>query len=292
MMKGNVKAMIPLMREKFTLLYEEIGSITKEKYKKVSSAPLREKRIFGLMTAHQVGHIPNLQISFTEDEQNFNKDTYLFKTISQDGISVDIDKEIYKQNGINEYERADISMEEDDHLIEPGTINQIEIFHKYLMSDLFKRHKDIQYDTCLNEENSKKTKKYYIIPLKLDKSCKDPNQLKYKIDNQMLEKVEKLCENGYKNEQEKIIDYLNTKGLVTDEERRKKLDKIILVKEDKPSNCYTFHKVLENLKEMPAEVVASAIRGKPENLNCKTGFELLYEAPTRFNCIKSFRSLL
>ena len=168
MMKGNVKAMIPLMREKFTLLYEEIGSITKEKYKKVSSAPLREKRIFGLMTAHQVGHIPNLQISFTEDEQNFNKDTYLFKTISQDGISVDINKEIYKQNGINEYERADISMEEDDHLIEPGTINQIEIFHKYLMSDLFKRHKDIQYDTCLNEENSKKTKKYYIIPLKLD----------------------------------------------------------------------------------------------------------------------------
>ena len=46
-------------------------------------------------------------------------------------------------------------------------------------------------------------------------------------------KFEKLCENGYKNEQEKIIDYLNTKGLVTDEERRKKLDKIILVKEDK-----------------------------------------------------------
>jgi hypothetical protein len=68
MMKGNVKAMIPLMREKFTLLYEEIGSVTKEKYKKIGSSTLREKRIFGIMTAHQVGHIPNLQISFTEDE--------------------------------------------------------------------------------------------------------------------------------------------------------------------------------------------------------------------------------
>jgi hypothetical protein len=52
MMKGNVKAMIPLMREKFTLLYEEIGSVTKEKYKKIGSSTLREKRIFGIMTAH------------------------------------------------------------------------------------------------------------------------------------------------------------------------------------------------------------------------------------------------
>lgn len=35
MIKGNVKAMVPLMREKFTLVYEEIGTVTKEKYKKV-----------------------------------------------------------------------------------------------------------------------------------------------------------------------------------------------------------------------------------------------------------------
>jgi hypothetical protein len=39
-------------------------------------------------------------------------------------------------------------------------------------------------------------------------------------------------------------------------------------------------------------VVAEAIKGKPENLNCKTGFELIFEAPTRFNCIKSFRDLI
>jgi hypothetical protein len=43
---------------------------------------------------------------------------------------------------------------------------------------------------------------------------------------------------------------------------------------------------------MPAEEVAEAIRGKPENLNCKNGFELIFEASTRFNCIKSFRDLL
>lgn len=70
------------------------------------------------------------------------------------------------------------------------------------------------------------------------------------------------------------------------------MNEIILVKEDKPSNCYTFHKVLENLKDMPAEEVATAIRGKPENLNCTNGFDFIFNAPTRFNCIKSFRQLL
>lgn len=80
-------------------------------------------------------------------------------------------------------------MEEEDQIIEPGTIDQIEIFHKYLISDLYKRHKDIQYNTCLSDENSSKTKKYYIVPLKIDKNTKDPNELNYKIDKKLLEKV-------------------------------------------------------------------------------------------------------
>jgi len=35
-----------------------------------------------------------------------------------------------------------------------------------------------------------------------------------------------------------------------------------------------------------------AIKGKPENLGCKTGFDLVFEASTRFNCIKSFRDVI
>lgn len=66
--KGNIKAMVPLMREKFALHYEDNGGVTKEKYKRVETVKLSEKRIFGILTKHQVGYIPNLQISFTEDE--------------------------------------------------------------------------------------------------------------------------------------------------------------------------------------------------------------------------------
>ena len=80
--------------------------------------------------------------------------------------------------------------------------------------------------------------------------------------------------------------------LKTDEERIEKLKGRILVKEDKPSNCYHFNRLLANLKKIAAEEVALAIKGKPEMLGCKTGHELIFEAPTRFNAIKSFRDLV
>ena len=38
--------------------------------------------------------------------------------------------------------------------------------------------------------------------------------------------------------------------------------------------------------------IAVAIRGKPVNLGCETGYQFVFEAQTRFNCINSFRQLL
>lgn len=49
---------------------------------------------------------------------------------------------------------------------------------------------------------------------------------------------------------------------------------------------------MENLREMPAEEFALAIKGKPENLNCKTAFDLLFNANTRFQSINSFREVV
>lgn len=58
--KGNIKAIIPLMREKFALHYEDNGGVSKEKYRRVETQKLNEKRIFGILTKYQVGFIPNL----------------------------------------------------------------------------------------------------------------------------------------------------------------------------------------------------------------------------------------
>jgi len=65
-----------------------------------------------------------------------------------------------------------------------------------------------------------------------------------------------------------------------------------LVTEGKPSNCYTFHQLLDDLKNRKPEEVVTAIRGKPENLQGKTGWDEIFKAPTRFNCIKCFRESL
>jgi hypothetical protein len=58
--QGNIKAMVPFMREKFALEYVEVGGIPRPRYKRISQQSLHEKRIFGIMTAKQVGHIPNV----------------------------------------------------------------------------------------------------------------------------------------------------------------------------------------------------------------------------------------
>ena len=63
----------------------------------------------------------------------------------------------------------------------------------------------------------------------------------------------------------------------------------MLVKENKPSNVYTFHQLLDNLKDRTPEEVVTAIRGKPEGLKGANGFEEIFEAPTRFKCLQAFR---
>ncbi len=70
------------------------------------------------------------------------------------------------------------------------------------------------------------------------------------------------------------------------------LDKLMLVKADKPNSCYTFYDMLTNLKSMRAEDLAIALKCSPESLNCKTAYELLYTKPTRFKSIIGYRELI
>lgn len=63
----------------------------------------------------------------------------------------------------------------------------------------------------------------------------------------------------------------------------------MMVKEDKIHSCYHFFELLENLKQMPAGKFAEAIKGKAEGLAADTAYDLLFNAPTRFKSIQSFR---
>lgn len=66
----------------------------------------------------------------------------------------------------------------------------------------------------------------------------------------------------------------------------------MLLKEDKKHRCYHYFDLLENLREMPADEFAKAIKGKGENLQSKTAFDLLFKDATHFKSIQSFRECL
>ena len=47
----------------------------------------------------------------------------MFKSLDPSGsISFNIEDEIYKQNGVNTYDRTDLKLEEEDQLVQPATI--------------------------------------------------------------------------------------------------------------------------------------------------------------------------
>ena len=79
---GNVKALIPLKRQRFNLEYDD-DNTCKARYKKEEPFFLQEKRIFGVMTRHQVGYNPPLKVCYTEegDDCKFIVDTYIFKSL-------------------------------------------------------------------------------------------------------------------------------------------------------------------------------------------------------------------
>lgn len=194
---GNLKAIVPLMREKFIPENVKIGNVDKPRKRKMGSEPLREKRIFGLFTARQVGHIPNLQTYFTEDQTVLNRDTYTFKPFlgGQTSVRIDLDSEIYKQTVVNDYRRSDIANDLVDNQVSPGTVHQIQVFHKWLISDLYSKQKVVDYAACMSGDHIQATKHYYIVPLKLVKppgGSDSSSQIEYEVDVKLLRKVEAL----------------------------------------------------------------------------------------------------
>ena len=91
MIYGNVKALIPLARERLRLEFYRRGENLQPKYRRGELVPLKESLIFGIVTRYQVGHIPSIDVCFTEDEQTFIRDTYLFKSLKSMGLQSKIE---------------------------------------------------------------------------------------------------------------------------------------------------------------------------------------------------------
>ena len=159
----------------------------------------------------------------------------------------------------------------------------MEAFHYTLFTDLYRREKTVNFEARPED------KKYYVVPLRMTQ--RQGSRVQYEIDRKLLAKVENLAKNGYLKSQPNILEWLSKKGhsLTETEAREKLLDKWMYVKGDKPNSCYTFVRLLANLKKMSAADLATELKCSTTELGCETGYELLYSAPTRFKSINGYR---
>jgi len=123
-------------------------------------------------------------------------------------VKINLVEEHYREKVVNEY----IPMEDDlfDFRIKNiCTVQQLEIFYRTLILDLYRRENSINYTIREN------------VPLRLTEPL--PGQLNekgdrviisYEVDTKLLQKTERLFLNGYKNEQRNIIEWLRGKGLL------------------------------------------------------------------------------
>ena len=207
MISGNIKALVPLFREK---LHSEDTTAHPHllKFQRGKLEPLREKRIFGVLTTRQVGYVPNVKVNFTVNEATFGQDTYAFKSLVQGPdqalAEVDLDDELYKEQVVNEYERNEID-EVDQCIKDICTVQQIQTFHRTLVRDLYRR--ELSVDFAKGVEHVEK--RYFLVPLKLRKETgAEKGVLRYEVDKKLLEKVEQLSLRGYKDCQPNIVEWL------------------------------------------------------------------------------------
>jgi hypothetical protein len=76
----NVKALIPFKREVVSL-DQQVDVNGKNQHRIRSRTFLSEDVVFGVLTPSQLGHMPHMDVCFTEDELEYSKDTYCFVSL-------------------------------------------------------------------------------------------------------------------------------------------------------------------------------------------------------------------
>lgn len=218
MIYGNVKALVPLCREKLKLEFDRKSE--RPRYRRGEMLPLNESLIFGIVTRSQVGHIPSVDISFTENESTFIRDSYVFKSLvssnlhkqqqlenvfnNSEHVDINVEKEIKHLREYGDYSHEAIKHEMVDQYVQVGTLEELETFHLFLMNDLYREEKAINFEEAFSQ-GREIDKKYYFVPLKLDTTS---SQLTYRIDRDLMKYVVQLNKNGYRASQVSVLEEL------------------------------------------------------------------------------------
>jgi hypothetical protein len=160
---GNIKAIIPLVRERLQVESDPENE-NQPRYRRGPLVPLREKVVFGILTRDQVGHIPSVDVCFTEDEETFLRDTYLFKSLvsaklydkpgkqdlfdNSESATLSLAAEIRNLREFGDYSQDYIANEMVTQFVQAGTLSEIEAFHEFLMRDLYREERPIDFQAA------------------------------------------------------------------------------------------------------------------------------------------------
>lgn len=76
-----------------------------------------------------------------------------------------------------------------------GTLEELETFHEFLMKDIYREEKSINFAAAFSQ-GREIDKKYYILPLRLQESM-DQDTLVYSIDRDLMRYICRLNKEGY-----------------------------------------------------------------------------------------------
>ena len=83
-----------------------------------------------------------------------------------------------------------------------------------MVRDLYKGEIEVNFEPKAYIE-----KRYFIVPLRLSQHNESGERkiLSYHVDSKLLQKTERIFLNGYKKEQDNVVDWLKKKGVYDDE---------------------------------------------------------------------------
>ena len=123
---------------------------------------------------------------------------------------IDTQKEKFKLEEVDEHQDDPTDIQ-DFYIENICSVQQLEIYHKMLITDVYRR----EYAVDFSKFNENINKKYFILPLILDHDCRKEGKLNltYRIDKKLLAKVENIHKYGYPSQDMNIIDWLQKKEL-------------------------------------------------------------------------------
>jgi hypothetical protein len=129
--------------------------------------------------------------------------------------------------------------------VQLGTLEEIETFHMFLMRDLYREERPINFEMAY-AQGREIDKKYYIVPIRVE--GEGPTS-RYFIDRGLMNYVVQIHKKGYRALQQRVTQEIQS--IESQQEKEDYLKKYMLVNvmsnQEKKHRCYHYLQMIDNL---------------------------------------------